>query len=134
MRESDSRSTGYLNGMTQDPGFTVYVHWPFCQSKCPYCDFNSHVRQQGIDEQRFLDAYLREIDHVARLTGDRTVASIFFGGGTPSLMDPRTVDTILKHIAKNWTLKAGTEITMEANPGTVEQSRFEGYFAAGVNR
>jgi len=117
-----------------DPGFGVYVHWPFCAAKCPYCDFNSHVRFGGIDEQRFLQAYLAELDHTASLTGPRTVSTIFFGGGTPSLMAPATVGAILDHIAKVYTLAPDPEITLEANPSSVEAERFRGYRAAGVNR
>jgi oxygen-independent coproporphyrinogen-3 oxidase len=114
--------------------FGVYIHWPFCAQKCPYCDFNSHVRFGGVDEARFLAAYLRELDHAAMRTGPRTVASVFFGGGTPSLMAPATVAAILDRIAKAWTIAADAEITLEANPGSVEAGRFRGYAAAGVNR
>ncbi len=117
-----------------DPGFGVYIHWPFCAAKCPYCDFNSHVRFGGIDEPRFLKAFLAELDHTARLTGPKTVSTIFFGGGTPSLMAPSTVGAILDHIAKVYTVAANPEITLEANPGSVEADRFRGYRAAGVNR
>jgi len=116
------------------PGFGVYVHWPFCAQKCPYCDFNSHVRFGGIDEARFLAAYLRELDRTAARTGPRAVQSIFFGGGTPSLMAPRTVAAILDRIAGLWTIAPGVEITLEANPGSVEADRFRGYAQAGVNR
>jgi oxygen-independent coproporphyrinogen-3 oxidase len=117
-----------------DAGFGVYVHWPFCASKCPYCDFNSHVRAGGIDEARFLAAFLKELEHWAGLAPGRTVSSIFFGGGTPSLMDPRTVGAILDAIAALWPMDAGAEITLEANPSSVEAGRFRGYRAAGVNR
>jgi putative oxygen-independent coproporphyrinogen III oxidase len=119
---------------TDAPAFGVYIHWPFCAQKCPYCDFNSHVRYGGIDEARFLAAYLAELDHAARLTGPRSVHSIFFGGGTPSLMSPATVAAILDRIAQLWTLDARAEITLEANPGSVEAARFRGYAKAGVNR
>ncbi len=122
------------NAPANDPGFGVYVHWPFCAQKCPYCDFNSHVRHQGWDEERFLDAYKRELDHVAALTGPRDVRSIFFGGGTPSLMKPVTTAAILNHISKLWTVDTQAEITLEANPGSVEAGRFKGYRASGVNR
>ncbi len=115
-------------------GFGIYVHWPFCAQKCPYCDFNSHVRFGGIDEARFLPAYLRELEHTAALIGSREVASIFFGGGTPSLMQPRTVAAILDRIAELWSITPGAEITLEANPGSVEAERFAGYAHAGVNR
>jgi len=152
-----------------EPGFGVYIHWPFCAQKCPYCDFNSHVRFGGWDEARYLAAYKRELDHVAGLiaeprsaiasdlsptgrgekgrdsgagegarhvstTPPRTVSSIFFGGGTPSLMKPETVGAILDHIAALWPVAPDAEITLEANPGSVEAARFAGYRAAGVNR
>ncbi|MCB1517708.1 MAG: coproporphyrinogen III oxidase [Hyphomicrobiaceae bacterium] len=114
--------------------FGIYVHWPFCAAKCPYCDFNSHVRQGGIDEVYFLDAYLKELAHFAALTPDKNVQSIFFGGGTPSLMDPKTAEAILDAIAGHWTIDANAEITLEANPTSVEAERFRGYRQAGVNR
>jgi putative oxygen-independent coproporphyrinogen III oxidase len=116
-----------------DSGFGVYVHWPFCASKCPYCDFNSHVRA-GIDESRFLSAYRRELRHWAERAPNRTVASIFFGGGTPSLMSPATVAGILDDIAGLWTLSPTAEITLEANPSSVEAARFREFRQAGVNR
>src|SRR5512146_1684319 len=99
----------------QRPGFGVYVHWPFCLSKCPYCDFNSHVRHGGIDEARFLRAYETEIAATAARTPDRTVSTIFFGGGTPSLMQPSSVQTILDCIAKHWSVASDVEVTLEAN-------------------
>ena len=120
--------------------FGVYVHWPFCAQKCPYCDFNSHVRpvlsggRGGVDEARFLAAFERELTYTAQLTGPRTVGSIFFGGGTPSLMSPATVAAIIDRIAGLWTLDAHAEVTLEANPSSVEADRFRGYRAAGVNR
>jgi oxygen-independent coproporphyrinogen-3 oxidase len=117
-----------------DPGFGVYVHWPFCLSKCPYCDFNSHVRAHPIDEERFVAAFRTELKHRAALTKGRKVASVFFGGGTPSLMKPQTVAAILKDIDKCWGILPGAEITLEANPTSVEAERFRGYRAAGVNR
>jgi oxygen-independent coproporphyrinogen-3 oxidase len=157
-----------------DPGFGVYVHWPFCAQKCPYCDFNSHVRHGGWDEARFLRAYLAELDWTAELMamvpgrlpsplrggvggggndalygsppspplphmgGGRQVSppvtSIFFGGGTPSLMRPETVAAIIERIGKLWGIADSAEITLEANPGSVEAGRFRGYAAAGVNR
>jgi oxygen-independent coproporphyrinogen-3 oxidase len=110
------------------------VHWPFCASKCPYCDFNSHVRAGGIDEPRFLAAFLRELEHMAALASDREVSSVFFGGGTPSLMQPTTTGAILDAIASHWTMHPGAEITLEANPSSVEADRFRGYRSAGVNR
>ncbi|HEX2841625.1 radical SAM family heme chaperone HemW [Hyphomicrobium sp.] len=124
-----------------EPAFGVYIHWPFCAQKCPYCDFNSHVRFGGWDEPRYLAAYKRELDHVAALIADaprearpRTVSSIFFGGGTPSLMKPETVGAILDHIAHLWPVDPNAEITLEANPGSVEAARFAGYRTAGVDR
>jgi putative oxygen-independent coproporphyrinogen III oxidase len=114
--------------------FGVYVHWPFCLAKCPYCDFNSHVRHGGIDEAKFLGAYLSELRHFAGLAPGHTVTSIFFGGGTPSLMSAGTVAAILDEIATQWTVDADAEVTLEANPTSVEATRFAGYRAAGVNR
>jgi oxygen-independent coproporphyrinogen-3 oxidase len=120
--------------ITDDPGFAVYVHWPFCLSKCPYCDFNSHVRQSPIDEERYVAAFRTEIAHRAALVPGRRVASVFFGGGTPSLMKPSTVAAILDAIAACWTVAPDAEVTLEANPTSVESTRFKGYRAAGVNR
>src|SRR5262245_34020310 len=117
-----------------DEAFGVYVHWPFCLSKCPYCDFNSHVRHAAIDEARFLRAFTTEIESAAARTPKLTVSSIFMGGGTPSLMQPATVAGILDAIAKHWTVAPGVEVTLEANPTSVEATRFRGYRSAGVNR
>lgn len=114
-------------------GFAVYVHWPFCQSKCPYCDFNSHV-VANVDQAQWALALTRELEHMRGLTGPRRVRSVFFGGGTPSLMLPATVDAVLTKIAGLWTMEEGAEITLEANPTSVEAERFKGYRAAGVNR
>jgi putative oxygen-independent coproporphyrinogen III oxidase len=114
--------------------FGVYVHWPFCLSKCPYCDFNSHVRHAAIDEERFARAFAREIETTAARTGGREVTSIFLGGGTPSLMRPETVGAVLDAIGKHWRIAADVEVTLEANPTSVEATRFAGYRAAGVNR
>jgi putative oxygen-independent coproporphyrinogen III oxidase len=122
------------NKRSSDTGFGVYVHWPFCAQKCPYCDFNSHVRFGGWDEAKFLAAYKREIDWVADLIGPRVATSIFFGGGTPSLMQTQTTAAILDHIAKRWGIASDSEITLEANPGSVEAARFRGFRDAGVNR
>jgi oxygen-independent coproporphyrinogen-3 oxidase len=110
------------------------VHWPFCRAKCPYCDFNSHVRHGGIDEARFLAAYLKELAHFAALAPGRSVTSIFFGGGTPSLMRPNTVAAIVDAVALHWRLEGDAEITLEANPTSVEAENFAGYRGAGVNR
>jgi oxygen-independent coproporphyrinogen-3 oxidase len=117
-----------------DDGFGVYVHWPFCRAKCPYCDFNSHVRHGGIDEAWFRSAYLTELSYFASLAPGRNVASVFVGGGTPSLMPVSTVAAILEAIAEHWRLDGDAEITLEANPTSVEAERFAGYRAAGVNR
>ncbi len=119
---------------TGEPGFGVYVHWPFCAAKCPYCDFNSHVRHQAVDQPRFTAAFLREMASMRQLSGAKTVTSIFLGGGTPSLMTPETVGAILDGIASHWHVPDGIEITLEANPSSVEAERFRGYRAAGVNR
>jgi putative oxygen-independent coproporphyrinogen III oxidase len=120
--------------MKSDEPFGVYVHWPFCKAKCPYCDFNSHVRHGGIDEARFLAANLAELRHFAALAPRRAVSSIFFGGGTPSLMRPSAVAAILDAIAGHWRVDADAEITLEANPTSVEAENFAGYARAGVNR
>lgn len=132
--------TADRSGGGLDPGFGVYVHWPFCEQKCPYCDFNSHVRfgvrggRSGWDEARFVRAYVSELRSWRQLTGPRLVTSIYFGGGTPSLMQARTVAAILAEIADLWDLMPAAEITLEANPGSVEAGRFRGYRQAGVNR
>ena len=120
--------------MTMTEPFGVYVHWPFCLAKCPYCEFNSHVRHGSIDQSKFVAAYLSELDHFGWLAPGRTVSSIFFGGGTPSLMAPETVGAILDRTAELWTVAPNAEITLEANPTSVEAGRFAGYRAAGVNR
>lgn len=114
-------------------GFGLYVHWPFCVSKCPYCDFNSHV-SQNINHDEWGRAYLTAIEHYAAETPDRTLASIYFGGGTPSLMQPALVQSIVDRAQKLWHFSNDIEITLEANPGSVEASRFEGFRLAGVNR
>ena len=115
-------------------GFGIYVHWPYCAAKCPYCDFNSHVRD-AFSETRWSDAILRELAFVAGLQSERpVVASVFFGGGTPSLMSGRAVGRVLDGIAKRWPATPDLEITLEANPNSVEQDRFRDYRAAGVNR
>lgn len=118
----------------EEAAFGVYVHWPFCLSKCPYCDFNSHVRREPIDEARFVRAFGAEIAATAARVPDRTVDTIFFGGGTPSLMQPATVAALLDTIARHWSVAPDAEVTLEANPTSVEAGRFRGYRAAGVNR
>ena len=123
-----------LDHPTRDAGFGVYLHWPFCAAKCPYCDFNSHVRHAGVDQPRFLAAFRREIAHAAALAPGRTVTSIFLGGGTPSLMAPETVAGLLDAVAGAWVVAPDAEVTLEANPTSVEATRFRGYRAAGVNR
>jgi putative oxygen-independent coproporphyrinogen III oxidase len=119
---------------TGEPGFGVYLHWPFCAAKCPYCDFNSHVRHQPVDQDAYVQAFLAEMAVMREISGPRTVTSIFIGGGTPSLMKPETVGALLEGVAKSWHMPDGIEITLEANPSSVEATRFRGYRAAGVNR
>ncbi|WP_330168443.1 radical SAM family heme chaperone HemW [Bartonella grahamii] len=114
--------------------FGIYIHWPFCAAKCPYCDFNSHVRTHGVDQPRFVTAFKREIETQYHKIGPRHITSIFIGGGTPSLMEPQTVDALLQALAKRWVVDDKVEITLEANPSSVEAERFRGYRAAGVNR
>lgn len=119
---------------TADAGFAVYVHWPFCLAKCPYCDFNSHVRHQPPDQARYIAAFRREIAQRAELAPGRTVSSIFFGGGTPSLMEGATVGAILDAIGEHWSVASDCEVSLEANPTSVEAGRFRDFRAAGVNR
>ncbi|MGE0238361.1 MAG: radical SAM family heme chaperone HemW [Parvibaculaceae bacterium] len=119
---------------SSDPGFGIYVHWPFCKAKCPYCDFNSHVRHEPVDALSFADALAQELAWFRARTGGRTVDSIFFGGGTPSLMPPEAVARVLDRIAALWTIAVDAEVTLEANPTSVEARNFAGYRAAGVNR
>ena len=111
----------------------LYVHWPFCVSKCPYCDFNSHVRST-IDQGRWREALLADLAHETALLPERTLTSIFFGGGTPSLMDPASVAAIVEAATAYWTAADAIEITLEANPNSVEAARFRDLAAAGVNR
>lgn len=119
-------------------GFGIYIHWPFCAQKCPYCDFNSHVRHGGWDEPRFLKAYITELETTAQDLGPRssrpTVETIFFGGGTPSLMRAETVTALIDAVAQRFSMAADVEITLESNPGSADEGRFRGYRAAGVNR
>jgi oxygen-independent coproporphyrinogen-3 oxidase len=123
-----------LSRADANDAFGVYIHWPFCLSKCPYCDFNSHVRHTPIDEARYVRAFASEIEAMATRAPGRDVSSIFFGGGTPSLMQPQTIGGILDAISKHWTVSPGVEVTLEANPTSVDATRFHGYRAAGVNR
>ncbi|MCK0097233.1 radical SAM family heme chaperone HemW [Yoonia sp. F2084L] len=117
----------------ENGGFGLYIHWPFCQAKCPYCDFNSHVVAQ-IDQRAWADAYVSEIARIGAETEGRVLRSVFFGGGTPSLMDPDVVDAILTKIRATWPIANDIEVTLEANPTSVEAGRFAGYRDAGVNR
>ena len=117
----------------QQGGFGLYIHWPFCASKCPYCDFNSHVVAH-IDQSKWADAYLKELDRVAAELPDRVLNTVFFGGGTPSLMAPDTVARILDHVKRLWPMGNDPEITLEANPGSVEAGRFRGFRDAGITR
>jgi putative oxygen-independent coproporphyrinogen III oxidase len=111
----------------------VYVHWPFCRSKCPYCDFNSHVRD-GVEAARWTRAFLADLDHHAALAPGREVGSVFFGGGTPSLMPPEAVAALLDRVRQHWAISADLEVTLEANPNSAEAARFRAFAAAGVNR
>src|SRR4051794_27394405 len=118
--------------MTGEP-LALYIHWPFCVSKCPYCDFNSHVRA-SIDQDAWREALLADLAHEGRLLPGRTLTSIFFGGGTPSLMEPATVAAVIKAASAHWGPAENIEITLEANPNSVEAARFADLAAAGVNR
>ncbi len=117
----------------QAGGFGLYIHWPFCQAKCPYCDFNSHVAA-SIDQSRWAEAFLWNLDRLADETDGRILETVYFGGGTPSLMLPSTVDAILTKVRSRWRMVNDVEITLEANPSSVEADRFLGYRDAGVNR
>jgi len=119
--------------MTAHGPLGVYVHWPFCKSKCPYCDFNSHVRD-GIDQARWRNALLKELEHAAREAPGRRVETMFFGGGTPSLMEPETVGSVIERVRALWDTAADIEVTLEANPTSVEAARFAALAEAGVNR
>lgn len=114
-------------------GFGLYIHWPFCAAKCPYCDFNSHVAER-IDQRRWLKSYLSEIERLSAETGDRILNTVFFGGGTPSLMDPEIVADILAAVRKSWRQSNDLEVTLEANPTSIESGRFHAYAEGGVNR
>lgn len=114
-------------------GFGLYVHWPFCEAKCPYCDFNSHVVRK-IDQKAWVRAYIAELDRVALETPDRVLNSIYFGGGTPSLMDPDTVAAVIETAQSHWSGANDIEITLEANPSSVEAGKFQAFKQAGVNR
>ncbi len=116
-----------------ESAISLYVHWPFCLAKCPYCDFNSHVGA-AIDHDRWARALLGELDHYASATGRRRLVSIFFGGGTPSLMPPATVASVIDRAARAWPADSEIEITLEANPTSVEAGRMAEFAAAGVNR
>ena len=133
MTGSAGRSSDSSSSAGARPALALYVHWPFCLAKCPYCDFNSHVRE-SVDQVRWRDALLRELDHAAALLPDAAVTSIFFGGGTPSLMPAGTAARLIDRAASRWRLSADTEITLEANPTSTEAARLRDFRAAGVNR
>jgi oxygen-independent coproporphyrinogen-3 oxidase len=112
----------------------IYVHWPFCKAKCPYCDFNSHVRHEPVDWRAFVSALIRELASFRSLTSARQVASLFFGGGTPSLMPPAAVADIIDAVSSLWEMEETAELTLEANPTSAEAENFRGYRSAGINR
>jgi len=120
--------------LNKNKEISVYVHWPYCLKKCPYCDFNSHVAKQEIDYKNWELAYKNEINIEQQRLGKKNVSSIFFGGGTPSLMPPNLVESIINSIGKKWNITHKTEITVEANPSSVEISNFKYHAASGVNR
>jgi oxygen-independent coproporphyrinogen-3 oxidase len=121
------------SGEEKKPTLAIYIHWPFCRSKCPYCDFNSHVRT-GVDRSRWTQALLADLDHMAELMPDRIVGSVFFGGGTPSLMPPDTVAALIEQVRCRWQAADDLEVTLEANPNSADAARFHAFAAAGVNR
>ena len=114
--------------------FSIYIHWPYCLSKCPYCDFNSHVSKEKIDQDQYSSLIKKELDHYSEVMNSKNISSIFFGGGTPSLMDPSVVYEILNHIEKKFNFDDKTEITLEANPTSVELDKFRHYSDSGINR
>lgn len=126
-------STMIFSSSAPSPALAIYIHWPFCKSKCPYCDFNSHVVNR-IDHDVWRSAYQHEVEYYHRLLPDRHLSSVFFGGGTPSLMDPATVAHILETINNCWPIRSDTEITLEANPTSSDAHKFESFRKAGVNR
>jgi oxygen-independent coproporphyrinogen-3 oxidase len=130
---ASGRHAGEMPALRRSEPLAVYIHWPFCRSKCPYCDFNSHVRER-IDETRWTGALLADLDRQAELASDREVVSIFFGGGTPSLMPPETVAALIERVKALWPVAPDLEVTLEANPNSAEAERFAGFAAAGVNR
>ncbi len=130
---SFSNSLHTLNRTTPEPGFGIYVHWPFCQAKCPYCDFNSHV-VRSVDQSQYASALVQELENMAGTCDPQAVTSVFFGGGTPSLMEPATVEAVLGAIDRLWGINQGTEISLEANPTSVEAEKFRALAALGVNR
>jgi oxygen-independent coproporphyrinogen-3 oxidase len=130
--EAPAFETGLLRCAPNDR-LALYVHWPFCVSKCPYCDFNSHVRE-SVDQAVWREALLADLAHEARRTEGLSLSSIFFGGGTPSLMPPATVAALIESAERQWGFASGIEITLEANPSSVEAARFADLAAAGVNR
>jgi coproporphyrinogen III oxidase-like Fe-S oxidoreductase len=111
----------------------IYIHWPFCRSKCPYCDFNSHVRER-VEASAWTSALIADLDRQAELAPEHQVVSIFFGGGTPSLMPPETAAALIERVKRHWRTAPGLEITLEANPNSAEAERFAGFADAGVNR
>ena len=121
-------------GLSRLPPLSLYIHFPWCVRKCPYCDFNSHEAREGVPEARYLAALVSDLEQSLPLVWGRPVFSVFFGGGTPSLLSPESVDALLAAVRARLTLLPGAEVTLEANPGTVEAARFAGYRAAGVNR
>jgi len=123
-----------LSGLTNPPPLSLYIHIPWCVRKCPYCDFNSHESKQEIPESAYVQALIADLEQATPLVWGRKINSIFFGGGTPSLFSAEAIDTILSHVRMLTPLEYGAEITLEANPGTVDVAHFKGYKAAGVNR
>jgi oxygen-independent coproporphyrinogen-3 oxidase len=126
---------GYtLSGLTNPPPLSLYIHIPWCVRKCPYCDFNSHESKQEIPEAAYVDALIADLEQTTPLIWGRKIHSVFFGGGTPSLFSAEAIDKILSHVRMLTPLEYGAEITLEANPGTVDIANFEGYKEAGINR
>ena len=133
MRLNNSLKMSFPGEDRKEPGFGIYFHWPFCKSKCPYCDFNSHVRE-AVDQSRWATALVQELDTIAARQDRQTVTSVFIGGGTPSLMEPETVARLLARVGELFPLTDDLEVTLEANPTSVEAARLAEFKSAGVNR
>lgn len=134
LKEAPLQGEVTLSGLTNTPPLSLYIHIPWCVRKCPYCDFNSHEARQEIPEAAYVDALIADLEQATPLVWGRKIRSVFFGGGTPSIFSAAAIDKILSHVRMLTPLEYGAEVTLEANPGTVDIANFQGYRQAGVNR